>query len=165
MIDVDRLQMFACDECPIIEQFESRMAFATEHPWYGDFQFDHCGCDKVGDEFFICGYCEDAWVDRPNTEQKSCQAQGRAYRRKMTTKKHNRLLKLAKSTYVDSVSVEWDFVDGNLQPVGKHVKFPKNSNRQRFYKRYSNRLFRHGADAGSGKAGYKRCFDYKWEID
>lgn len=41
----------------------------------------------------------------------------------------------------------------------------KNSNRQRFWKRYSNRAVRRGVQAGSGKSGYKRCFDYWWEID
>lgn len=47
MIDVGGKKLFACDECSIVKQLELRMALSIEHPEYGEFQFDHCGCDKV----------------------------------------------------------------------------------------------------------------------
>lgn len=166
MIDVNGQQMFACDECPIVKQLERRLLLSIEFPEYGDFQFDHCACDKVGDEFFSCGYCEDAWVDRPKIKQKPRQERGRAYRRKMTAKKNNRRLNLARSRYADyfSISVEWGFLDGRLQPVGKYVKTPKKSDIKTYWKNYSNRVIRRGACMGSGKGGYKKAFEYWWTI-
>lgn len=44
----------ACGECPMCEQLDYRLRLAKE---YGDFQYWYCGCDKVGGEFFLAGYC------------------------------------------------------------------------------------------------------------
>lgn len=65
MIDVGGPELFACDKCPIVNEVELRTAIAN----YGEFQFDHCGCNKVGGEFFMCDYCEDAWVDKPEKKE------------------------------------------------------------------------------------------------
>ena len=50
MIDVGAKSVcFVCDECGIHEQIERRMQVARE---LGEnLQYDHCSCDKVGDEF------------------------------------------------------------------------------------------------------------------
>lgn len=90
-----------------------------------------------------------------------------AYRREMDIKKKKRSIRNAtlEARSCGAGYVDYDFVNGVWTPVGKYVKRPKNSHRQKFYKRYSNHLFRRGATTGSGKAGYKRCFDYRWEIE
>lgn len=87
---------FACGECPIVEEFEYRMRIAEEHPEWGGFQFDHCACDKVGDEFFMCGYCEDAWKGILERESHGRRKSGRAYRRKMQRKKDRQMKMNAK---------------------------------------------------------------------
>lgn len=163
MIRVGRTVYFACDECPIVCQLERRLSIAEE---YG-FQFDHCGCEKVDAQFYAGGYCEDAFYYFTPQRSRGHRKYGRAYRRAMNAKKRNKRVALASSRYssIHSGYVDWDYVDGIWSPVGKYVKYSKNSNRQKFWKRYSNKIIRKGAIIGSGKGGYKRCFDYKWEID
>jgi len=82
MIDVGAKSVcFACDECGIHEQIERRMQVARE---LGEnLQYDHCSCDKVGDEFWAGGYCEDAFAEKPSKRNEVRRKTGRAYRRKM----------------------------------------------------------------------------------
>ena len=89
----------------------------------------------------------------------------RAYRRKMKKKKdkqlriigelsrYNRFIGRANLTFFNG---EW--VEGN------HIQYPKNSNKQRFYKKHSNRIVRK-IDVPCKGNGYRRYFDYKWEMD
>ena len=35
---------------------------------------------------------------------------------------------------------------------------------KKYYRNYSNRLVRRGKIGGAGKGGYRRSFDYKWEV-
>ena len=85
MIDVGAKSVcFACDECGIHEQIERRMQVARE---LGEnLQYDHCSCDKVGDEFWAGGYCEDAFAEKPSKRNEVRRKTGRAYRRKMRRK-------------------------------------------------------------------------------
>ena len=46
----------------------------------------------------------------------------------------------------------------------KYVLAFKNSKAKKYYRNYSNRLIRRGKVGGAGKGGYRRCFDYKWEV-
>ena len=55
--------------------------------------------------------------------------------------------------------VDWDKVDGVWKPVGKYIKYPKGSNRQKFLKRQSNRAARRMELPTKGN-GYRKCFDY-----
>lgn len=165
MIKVGESCYFACDECPILPKgsLQNRLDLKKQ---YGEFQFDHLGCDKIDYQFFAGGYCEDAFVETGRTKSGGTRKSGAAYRRAMDAKKKKSSFRKATS---DSRNwragyVDCDFVNGIFVPVGKYVKRPKNSHKQKFYKRYSNHLLRKGATAGSGKSGYKRCFDYKWEI-
>ena len=92
MINIGNKQRyFACDECNLCSQLDFRLKLAEE---YGDFQFWHCGCDKVSEEFFMAGYCEDAWVEVQNNKVVGKRKTGRAYRRKMAraTRKLNKEL-------------------------------------------------------------------------
>lgn len=91
----------------------------------------------------------------------------KTYRRKMHRKKNNELIRMLNYTPYNPHAgyLKWGFVNGVWQSIGNHVQYPKNSNRQRFLKRLSNRRIRQGAILGTGKAGYKRCFDYWWELD
>lgn len=55
---------FTCDECPICEGIEHRVRVAREGGY--EPQLEYCGCDKVQTEFFISGYCSDAFeADKP----------------------------------------------------------------------------------------------------
>ena len=56
---------FTCDECPICEGIEHRVRVAREGGY--EPQLEYCGCDKVQTEFFISGYCSDAFeADKPH---------------------------------------------------------------------------------------------------
>lgn len=70
----------------------------------------------------------------------------KAYRRAMKAKKKTKgFVKIINeyTEYAPHVGyIDWDFVDGIWQPVGRYVKYPKNSARQRFLKKQSNRRVR-----------------------
>lgn len=61
---------------------------------------------------------------------------GKAYRRDMEAKKDRRLRKIiTKCRCTPSVGyIEREWVDGVLQPVGDHIRYPKNSNIQKYLK-------------------------------
>lgn len=183
MIDVGGDKFFACDECPIVEQFERRMALAIEHPEYGGFQFDHCGCDKLYDEFWQYGYCEDAWVDVPKHQHKGKRKTGRAYRRKMSVQKFNRqrdiVLKCgtrAMRLGVDrnNVPVEDAWFHSLLKELGvvhedesernAYIKRTKSSKYKKFYKNYSNRVVRRNTDQLPKGNQYRRLYDFWWAV-
>lgn len=91
---------------------------------------------------------------------------GSAYRREMTRLKEKRLRQIITTCgYNPSAGyIDYDYVDGVWQPVGKYIKYPKSSKRQKFYKKYSNRIVRRSSLPTKGN-GYRRHFDYWWEID
>ena len=154
MIHVNKNTYFACDECPIVEEFERRMEIAKQYPEFGAFQFDHCACDKVEDEFFMCGYCEDAWITLPSNKKKGVRKTGRAYRRKMNAKiKQQRI----KAPY--AVRSYW--IDDNQK-----MHYPKESKNRVFWKRYTNRVFRHCKDDYFPKGnGYRKSIDSWYVMD
>lgn len=178
MIDVGGKKLFACDECPIVKQLEYRMAVSIEHPEYGEFQFDHCGCDKVEDEFFACGYCEDAWVDRPTKQKRGQRRTGRAYRRKMRIQKRNRQMDIIHHCNTMSLSSGinknglpasnswglWKFGidDDDMQET--YIKRPKSSKYKGFYKNYSNRLIRRKCVVLPKGNQFHKIFEYWWTL-
>lgn len=165
LIKISEQYCFLCDECPLIskDDLERRLALEKE---YGEFQFDHLCCEKIGHAFFIGDYCEDAFLYIKPQKKQGRRTSGLAYRRSMTKKKKERLMNAIIIGAVPSVSgyVDYDYVDGTWIPVGKYVKRARHSNKKRFYKKYSNHKLRRGSEYGSGKSGYKRCYDYWWEI-
>lgn len=162
MIDIgDRY--FMCDECKLCQGWEHRLEDA--HRYGYDFQFDHCGCDKVDADFFIGGYCEDAFETKEPPRHRGCRESGRAYRRYMKEIKKNRLYDIVTLKYAPHAGyVDWDYVDGRYVPVGNYIKYTNQSGWQKYLKRYSNKVVRRSSYTGAGKSGYKRCFDYWWAL-
>ena len=89
----------------------------------------------------------------------------RSHRRAIARSKKKKLMKIISTGGYNPARgyVEWDKVDGRWQSVGNHIKYPKNSNKQRFYKRYSNRAVRRN-ELGQKGNGYRKHFDYWWTL-
>lgn len=156
---------FTCDECPICEGIEHRVRVAREGGY--EPQLEYCGCDKVQTEFFISGYCSDAFeADKPQGKLCEPRKTGRAYRRKMRKQKKEKLMRIMTYGYKSGIGyTDWGWKDGVYQPVGSYIQYPKNSNRQTFWKAYSNRkIRRYKGDVRKGNS-YRRHFDYAWEVD
>ncbi len=61
--------------------------------------------------------------------------------------------------------IDWDFVDGVWQEVGKYIKYPKNSNRQQYLKRTGNHIVRRYPDLPHKGNLSRRVFDYWLELN
>ena len=119
---------FTCDECPICEGIEHRVRVAREGGY--EPQLEYCGCDKVQTEFFISGYCSDAFeADKPQGKLCEPRKTGRAYRRKMRKQKKEKLMRIMTYGYKSGIGyTDWGWKDGVYQPVGSYIQYPKNSN-------------------------------------
>lgn len=164
MIDVGRETVyFACDECGICEQLGRRLRCAEETGT--ELQFDHCSCDKIDNEFFLGGYCEDAFVEKAIKKSKGRRKTGRAYRRKMHKKhiqKHRDRHEFVR--IYGAPCLNWGYVDGEYVMIGNHIDHPQNSKTKVLYKRVSNKkIRRHKGDLPKGN-GYRRLFDYWWTL-
>lgn len=152
MIETDN-SYFCCDDCPICEDVDTRLKIAEElgcEP-----QLEYCGCDKIDLPFYIGGYCGDAFRNKDDPDRVGRRRTGSAYRRKMRVKKLERIRRFVDGDYAMEIYIA---DDTNI------VYRPKNSKMKKYYKNYSNRLIRSGKVGSSGKGGYRRCFDYKWEV-
>ena len=90
---------------------------------------------------------------------------GRAYRRMMKTRKHSALFKIVTDGYRPHAGyVDWSEVDGKWMPTGKYIKYPKNSNCQRWWKKYSNKIVRKNMNLPQKGNRYRRVFDYWWTL-
>lgn len=90
--------------------------------------------------------------------------ESRAYRRHKKRQKTERLMGIANHTYIGTIWFQYDFDEhGNWERVGSYPKRKKNSNVQRFYKKYSNRLIRRNREAYQN-GDYRKAFDYWWTI-
>ena len=88
---------------------------------------------------------------------------GRAYRRNMEKKHKRRLMKII-TTCNPKPSVgqlEYGWKDGVWTVVGNRIKYPKNSNIQKYLKRQSRRLVRRTEEIPNGNS-YKKYMEYKW---
>lgn len=91
----------------------------------------------------------------------------RAYRRNIKQQKTEKRKKLILSRnyyYPFGGYIDMDTIDGKLQIVGTHIKYPQNSNQQKYYKRLSNRIVRRNNDIPAKGNGYRKCFDYWWTL-
>lgn len=94
-------------------------------------------------------------------EEKGKRRTGKAYRRAMTRKRRDERLRIAKKCRLSPAGyVDWDEVDGKWQPVGKYVKYPRNSNAQQYLKRCSSKAVRRRKELFRGNQ-YRKCFDYQ----
>ena len=59
--------------------------------------------------------------------------------------------------------VDWNYVDGIWQKTSQYIKYPKNSHRQKFWKRHSNKVVRKYTNDLS-RNRYRKCFDYWWTL-
>ena len=135
MIDLGNVY-FCCDECPICEDLEYRLKLAEDG--YG-LQLEYCWCDKVGGKMYAFGYCPDAISQKLKSSKNGERKTGSAYRRYMKKLKFERAKAIGDTT----------------------MKYPKNSKRQRCYKRQSNKRIRK-MDVPMRGNGYRKPFDYWW---
>lgn len=165
MIDVGGSCLFMCDECQIVCQLDRRLEIAKEHPEYGDFQFDHCSCEKIDGEFFAGGYCEDAWANMPRCEKKGQRRTGRAYRRSMRRRHIQKFQDGYRwiAPYIGPY-IKGHWGDDGKWVVGSYIKYPHDSVNKRFFKRASNKAVRRSSAISPKGNGYRKIFDYWWEI-
>lgn len=87
---------------------------------------------------------------------------GKAYRRKMKVKRRDDLMRIVKRCRLSPAGyVDWAEVDGAWKPVGKYIKYPRNSNAQQYLKRCANKAVRRRNELYRGNQ-YRKCFDYQW---
>ena len=60
--------------------------------------------------------------------------------------------------------IDWGFSGRTLLHTGKYIKYPKNSNRQRWCKKASSARVRKYMDLPSKGNSYRRVFDYWWTL-
>ncbi len=62
-------------------------------------------------------------------------------------KKTARLMKIVNSTYIPHAGyVDWGYIDGKWQSIGKYIKYPQNRRRQRLCKCETSKRMRKKAD-------------------
>ena len=89
----------------------------------------------------------------------------KAYRRRIKELKKKRLMQIINTGGYNPARgyVDWGLVNGQWRPVGKYIKYPKNSNAERYWKRHSNRIVRKKNEIYRGNQ-YRKCFDYWWTL-
>lgn len=60
--------------------------------------------------------------------------------------------------------IDWGFCGRTLLHTGKYIKYPKNSNCQRWIKRETSRRIRRCRDVPAKGNYYRRLFDYWWTL-
>jgi len=90
----------------------------------------------------------------------------RAYRRRMKVRKNDLLLGIInRGGYNPHAGyVDWDFEGRTLLHSGKYIKYPKNSNCQRWIKRYTSKRMRKCPYLPQKGNHYRRLFDYWWTL-
>lgn len=164
MVEVNHV-VFCCDDCPLCEGFEHRRQHAKENGCA--VQIDHCGCDKVGAEFYAGGCCEDAFKPADKKRKVNQRKSGRAYRRVQKKKKDADLRQILKydsdcEPHKGYIAREYNEESGEWIDKG-YIQYYSHSRRQHYYKRYSNKKVRRTNITLKGNQ-YRKCFDYRWEI-
>ena len=89
----------------------------------------------------------------------------RAFRRQMKVRKNDQLMRIVVRHYVPHAGyIDWGFKGDTLVHSGKYIKYPKNSNRQRWIKRASSRRVRNSIYTPQKGNYYRRLFDYWWTL-
>ena len=94
------------------------------------------------------------------------QKQKRRLRRIHTYKKQNRLLNIIQTGgYAPHRGyIDWGFTGKTLLHSGKHIKYPKNSEKQKWIKTETSRRLRHYKHIPKKGNTYRKLFDYWWEM-
>lgn len=88
------------------------------------------------------------------------------YRRKMKRQKVDRLRNIivGSHTYAPHIGyIDYGYINGQWQPIGNYIKYPKNSNKQKFLKKQTNKRIRRAKVLVKGNA-YRKYLDYWWEM-
>ena len=129
--------------------------------------FLYYGCDKVGaGRFQECGFCSDAFEPYHRPKKSDKRKTGRLYRRIQSKKKDERLRNIISyDRYNPAVGyIDYGYVDGIWKEVGNHIKYPRDSNFQRYLKRQSNKKIRkHKGTIPKGNF-YRKMFEYWWQL-
>jgi hypothetical protein len=90
---------------------------------------------------------------------------GRAYRRSMQKQKDIRLRKIiAECRYTPHAGyIRYGIVGEVFQPMGDYIRYPKNSNMQKYLKRQSKRKVRRSELVLQGN-NYRKVMEYRWEF-
>ena len=90
----------------------------------------------------------------------------RAYRREMKVKHKHRLMEIVTRNRANQRAgyIECIWEKGVNKVVGKYIKYPKNSNLQKYLKRQSRRLIRRTSETFSNGNSYRKCMEYKWHF-
>lgn len=90
---------------------------------------------------------------------------GSAYRREMRIRKNDALMRIVTRKYVPHAGyIDYGFDGDTLLHSGKYIKYPKNSNCQRWMKQETSRKFRNCQDLPRKGNYYRRLFDYWWTL-
>ena len=96
---------------------------------------------------------------------KTVRRAGAAYQREMRIRKNDRLMRIVTRSYIPHAGyIDYGFDGDTLLHSGKYIKYPKNSNCQRWIKRETSRRFRNCKDMPSKGNYYRRLFDYWWTL-
>jgi len=87
-------------------------------------------------------------------------------RQEIKVRKDDRLLKIMNyGGYAPHVGyVDWGFDGRTLLHTGKYIKYPKNSNCQRWMKRLTSKKTRRNSELTGKGNQYRRLFDYWWTL-
>ena len=90
---------------------------------------------------------------------------GRDYRRDMQEKKERRLREIIAHRHVGPLVgyIPFEWHDGICQPAGDYIRYPKNSNIQKYLKKQSKRKVRRSEPFQNGN-GYRKCMEYRWHF-
>ena len=89
----------------------------------------------------------------------------RSYRRMMRVRKKERLFRIVTGSYIPHAGyVDWDLVDGKMKPTGNYIKYPKNSNCQKWMKRETSHRARKSIHMPSKGNYHRKLFDYWWTL-
>ena len=91
---------------------------------------------------------------------------GKAYRRRMRKTKDIRLRKIIKGRRytLHAGYIPYDWVDGVWVPTdGDYIRYPKNSNMQKYLKKQSKRKVRRSKLPLQGN-NYRKVMEYRWKF-
>lgn len=88
-----------------------------------------------------------------------------AYKIERGIQKDDQLLRVITRHYVPHAGyVDWGFDGSTLLHSGKYIKYPKNSNCQRWMKRLTSKKVRRYPELTRKGNQYRRLFDYWWTL-
>ena len=99
-------------------------------------------------------------------EGKGYRKTGRCYRRCMRIHQDRRLRKIIEYGGYNPYRgyVIHDFVDGQFVPVGKYIKYPRNSKAPQYLKRQTWHRVRRCESLPPKGNHYRKIFDFWWEL-